>query len=180
MRSVRGWALPLQECPTLGRAARGQLPFFFACGGCWCDGLSPTPQRMLLRAGVVHCWGGRRPPGEQGTSSLCGRCLGFGTLPSPPVCPGGACGPGRLPVFLGRGGLLSGGASATPQHTRLGGGIAHRGVGKRAPSGGTSCLREACLHSGTLPPPIACRGSVQLGSFSSSRAHALASWACAP
>ena len=51
-------------------------------------GPSPTPQRTLLRAGVVRCWEGRRLPGG-GASCLCKGCLGMGTLPPPAAHPWG-------------------------------------------------------------------------------------------
>ena len=59
---VRGWALPHARPPVLRACGRGPLPTCYRCPECGHGDPSPTPQRALLRAGLVCFESGMRAP----------------------------------------------------------------------------------------------------------------------
>ena len=63
---------PTPDCPPSGRAAGAHYPLAVGAGGCGRGDPSPTPQRVLLRAGFARCGGGMRKPGGGAP------CLGVG------------------------------------------------------------------------------------------------------
>ena len=84
---------PTPDCPPSGRAAGAHYPLAVGAGGCGRGDPSPTPQRVLLRAGFARCGGGTRAPGGGASCLGVGR-PGSGALPSPTVRPlGGLMGP---------------------------------------------------------------------------------------
>ena len=84
---------PTPDCPPSGRAAGAHYPLALGAGGCGRGDPSPTPQRVLLRAGFARCGGGVRVPGGGASCLGVGR-LGSGALPPPTARPlGGLPGP---------------------------------------------------------------------------------------
>ena len=53
---------PIPESPSFGACGRSRLPTGCGCGWCGCGHPSPTPQRELLRAGLLRFEGGMRAP----------------------------------------------------------------------------------------------------------------------
>ena len=63
LTAVRGFwcqALSLSRPPVLGAGGRALLPVFSGRGWHGRGDPAPAPQRVLLQAGVAHCWGGQR------------------------------------------------------------------------------------------------------------------------
>ena len=84
---------PTPDCPPFGWAAGGQYPLAVGAGECWRRDPSPTPQRVLLRAGFARCGGGTRAPGGGASCLGVGR-PGSGALQPPTARPlGGLPGP---------------------------------------------------------------------------------------
>ena len=84
---------PTPDCPPSGRAAGAHYPLAVGAGGCGRGDLSPTPQRVLLRAGFARCGRGMTVPGG-GASCLGVQRPGSGALPPPTARPlGGLPGP---------------------------------------------------------------------------------------
>ena len=69
------------------RAARVPGPVFPERGWCGCGDPAPAPQRVLLRAVVARCGGGRRAFPGGGALRRCGGRLSSGALPPPAACP---------------------------------------------------------------------------------------------
>ena len=102
---------PSSDRPSSGRAAGARCPVFFRRGVCGRAGLSPTPQRTLLRAAVARYGGGTRPPVDRGLVPLCPR---LGTRPPPTSRPWSAVAGARCPFFLGARGLRAWGSVSNP------------------------------------------------------------------
>ena len=89
---------PSPDCPTPGRAAGAHYPLALGAGGCGSGDPSPTPQRVLLRAGFALCGGGWRAP-RGGASCLGVGRPGSGALPPPTARPLGGL-PGETTDWL--------------------------------------------------------------------------------
>ena len=107
---VRGRALSHPRLPALWAGCRGPLPTGCGCGGCGRGDPSPTPQRVLLRAGFAHCGGGTRAPGGGASCLGVGR-PGSGALPTPTARPLGGL-PGPTTYWL----WVRGGAGVGTRH----------------------------------------------------------------
>ena len=81
------WASGIGRCPIHDRSpfqacGRGPLPTGCGCGGCGRGDPSPTPERLLLRAGFARCGGGTRAPRGGHLLPGCG-APGVGRSPTP-------------------------------------------------------------------------------------------------
>ena len=84
---------PSPDCPPSGRAAGAHYPLAVGAGGWGRGDPSPSPQRVLLRAGFARCGGGTRAPGGGASCLGVGR-PGSGALRPPTARPlGGLPGP---------------------------------------------------------------------------------------
>ena len=101
---------PTPDCPPSGRAAGAHYPLAVGAGGCGRGDPSPTPQRVLLRAGFAHCGGGTRAPGGGASCLGVGR-PGSGALPTPTARPLGGL-PGPTTYWL----WVRGGAGVGTRH----------------------------------------------------------------
>ena len=94
---------PTPDCPPSGRAAGAHYPLAVGAGGCGRGDPSPTPQRVLLRAGFARCGGRMRVPGGGAPCLGVGR-PGSGALPPPTAGPlGGLPGPTTHWLWVRRG-----------------------------------------------------------------------------
>ena len=94
---------------------------------------SPTPQRVLLRAGFARCEGGTRAPGGGASCLGVGR-PGLAALPRPTTRPSSRRpGPGTHWLWVGRDG--HGDVSPTPQCALLRAGFVRCGSGTKVPEG---------------------------------------------
>ena len=90
---LRSGAPPPPTVRQLGGLLGSATHWLWVLGGCGRGDPSPTPQRVLLRAGFARCGGGTRAP-RGGASCLDVGCPGSGALPPPAARPlGGLPGP---------------------------------------------------------------------------------------
>ena len=149
------WRSPTPDCPPSGRATGAHYPLAVGAGGRGRGDPSPTPQRALLRAGLVRCGGGMRVPGEAPLAwvwGVRGRALSHPRLPAL----GASCW-GPLPTGCGCGGVRAWGPVTNSTPRALASWLCalwgrHEGArGGR----GASCLGVGRPGSGALPPPTA-------------------------
>ena len=180
---------PIPDQPSLGRAAGARYPLAVGAGGCGRGDSSPTPQCVLLRAGLARCAGGTSAPlalvwGAQGWALSHAR---------PPVL--AACGRGLLPTGSGCGGCGCVDQSEPSKRGLLraccalcGGGTGAPGGGGLLPGFGASGVGRSLAPpppflrargQGPLPTGCRCLGVSAWGPASNSTARTLASWLCA-
>ena len=133
---------------------QGPLPTGCGCGKCRRGNPSPTPQRVVLRAGFPRCGGGARVPGGGRLLPGCG-ASGVGRPPTPNRPSFGAGGRGPLPTGCGCGGCGRGNPSPSPQRALLRASFAPWWGGHEGARGGRSCLGAGRPGSGALLPPTA-------------------------
>ena len=180
---------PIPDCPPSGRAAGAHYPLAVDAGGCGLRDPSPTPQRVLLRAGFARYGGGMRAPGGGASCLGLGR-PGSGALPPPTARPlGGLPGPTTHWLWV-RGGAGVGTRHQAhsarscvlwERHEAARGGRFLPGCGKsrgralshpRLPTLWAGCR-------GPLPTGCGCGGVRAWGPVTNPTARALASWLCA-
>ena len=93
---------PTPDLSSIRVCGQGPLPTGCGCGGCGRGDPSPTPQRVLLRAGFGRCWGGMRVPGGGASCLGVGR-LGSGALPPPTTRPFGRVAGAHYRLAVGAG-----------------------------------------------------------------------------
>ena len=180
---------PIPDCPPSGRAAGAHYPLAVDAGGCGLRDPSPTPQRVLLRAGFARYGGGMRAPGGGASCLGLGR-PGSGALPPRTARPlGGLPGPTTHWLWV-RGGAGVGTRHQAhsarscvlwERHEAARGGRFLPGCGKsrgralshpRLPTLWAGCR-------GPLPTGCGCGGVRAWGPVTNPTARALASWLCA-
>ena len=107
---------PTQNCPPSGRGPRAHYPLALGAGGCGRGDPSPTPQRVLLRAGFALCGGGWKAP-RGGASCLGAGRPGSGALPPPTARPLGGL-PGQTTHWLWVRGAAGVGSRHQPHSAR--------------------------------------------------------------
>ena len=117
---------PTPDHSSFRACGRGPLPTGFGCGGCGRGDPSPTPQRALLRAGLAHCGGGTRAPGEGASCVGRGRPRS-GALPPPTTRPSGRAAGAHYPLAVGAGAASVG--TRHPPHSARSCGLLLRVVG---------------------------------------------------
>ena len=145
---------PTPDCPPSGRAAGAHYPLAVDAGGCGRGDPSPTPQRVLLRAGFARCGGGMSVPGGGASCLGVGR-PGSGALRPPTARPlGGLPGPTTHWLWV-RGGAGSG-TRHQPQSARsFELALRAMGAARGRPGRGASCLGVGRPVLGALQPPTA-------------------------
>ena len=176
-----------------GRAAGAHYPLAVGVGACGRGDPSPTPQRVLLRAGFARCGGGTRAPGGGASCLGVGR-PGSGALPPPTTRPLGVR-PGPTTHWLWVWGGAGVGTRHQP-HSARSCELALRAVGASRGSPGGAPLawvwgvrgralsrpRPLALWAcgrGPLPTGCGCAGVRAWGPVTNPTARALASWLCA-
>ena len=158
---------PTSDCPPSGRAGGAHYPQAVGSGRCGRGDPSPTPQRVLLRAGFVRFEGGIRVPGGGAPCLGVGR-PGSGALPTPTARPlGGLPGPTTHWLWV-RGGACVG--TCHQPHSARSCELALRDVGAAggrpggAPPAWVCGVRGRALSHPRLPALWAgCRGPLPTG-----------------
>ena len=184
---------PGPDCPSFRASGRGPLPAGCGCGGCGRGDPSPTPQRVLLRAGFAPCGGGTRAPGGGASCLSVGR-PGSGALPPPTARLLGRASGAHYPLALGAGGAGLGTRhrphSARPCVLALCAVGAAQGRPGGAPLACVRGVRGRALSHPRLPVLFGVRlgptthwlwvrGLRVWGPVTNPTARALASWLCA-
>ena len=144
---------PTPDCPPSGRAAGAHYPLAVGAGGCGRGDPSPTPQRVLFRAGFARCGGGTRVPGGAPLAwvwGVRGRALLHCRLPA---LWAGYWGP--LPTGCGCGGVRAWGPVTSPTARALSSWLCMLWGRHESARGGASCPGVGRPGPGALPPPTA-------------------------
>ena len=158
---------PTPDCPPSGRAAGAHYPLAVGAGGCGRGDPSPTPERVLFRAGFARCGGSTRAPGGGRLLPGCG-ASGVRRSRTPDCPPSGRAAGAHYPLAVGAGGCGRGDPSPTPQRALLRAGFARCGGGMSAPGGAPLAwvwgVRGRALSHPRLPTLWAgCRGPLPTG-----------------
>ena len=180
---------PTPDFSSVRACGRGPLPTGCGCGGCGHGDPSPTPQRVLLRAGFARCRGGTRAPGGGRLLPGCGASR-EGRSPDPDYSSFRA----HYPMAVGAGG--AGVGTRHQPHSARSCELALRAVGAAGGRPGGAPLAwvwgvrgralshpQPLVRSGVRPGPTThllwVRGVRAWGPVTNPTVRALACWLCA-